>query len=334
MKKGNNKKIVWSLLLLLIVGSFITLFVFKNHQELEDTGQILNEEMYAVLVEKNVGTGNYEEINSESWPSSSYLYNSERSSCVDENGNTINGILKYSNQNHIVSVLTAKTVRCYLYFDLVGDKPVISTIKFQSVTSDNNYTNSLNQTLTASWNDSDIDKYCITTKPVVAACDSSVADGAKVTWTSISGKSLSKGITLNNQDGEQTYYLFIRDKDQNVSEPYSASIILDRKAPEIRSINYQIVRIYDEQGGLSQVFYNGSDISGTISFNPTDRRIATAGTGENPVLCEKYNISVYAIDKAGNKSTTETVNNYCVDQKATNPEYPCGMDYPIKQACS
>lgn len=67
--------------------------------------------LYSVMI--NDGTGNYTEGND--FPIEGYIFNKEKSKCIDSNGNTLEDELNFVNGN--VEVTLGKTAFCYLYFD-------------------------------------------------------------------------------------------------------------------------------------------------------------------------------------------------------------------------
>ena len=73
-------------------------------------------EMFAIMLEQEDGT--YVESSDSTWPTSGYVYNTEKSGCIDMNGNKIESSITYDSSTNIVSVNTEKTSYCYVYFDI------------------------------------------------------------------------------------------------------------------------------------------------------------------------------------------------------------------------
>ena len=75
--------------------------------------------MFAIMLETEAGSGQYEPSTSGLWPDSNYKYNETLSSC--ENG----GILTWNEETRSVNLKTQLSDRCYLYFDAVIPHDVI-----------------------------------------------------------------------------------------------------------------------------------------------------------------------------------------------------------------
>ena len=78
--------------------------------------------LYSVMI--NDGTGNYTE--GEEFPIEGYIFNKEKSKCIDSNGNTLNDELNFVNGN--VEVTLGKTAFCYLYFDKNSETIITLTV--------------------------------------------------------------------------------------------------------------------------------------------------------------------------------------------------------------
>ena len=67
--------------------------------------------MFAIYIQDG---DNYTPYNSNTFPSG-YIFNPEKSGCIDNNGLLINDVLSYD--NGIITVETPRTAYCYIYFD-------------------------------------------------------------------------------------------------------------------------------------------------------------------------------------------------------------------------
>ncbi len=114
----NKKRIVGFLVLLEIVSVFLALKSFNNKIVKLDNimlkQSVINKAKFGLYIEQT--NGSYEESNSSSWPTSMIL-NMERSTCVDEDGSTINNTLEWDRVNKKVTLNSNTTAYCYLYFD-------------------------------------------------------------------------------------------------------------------------------------------------------------------------------------------------------------------------
>jgi len=121
--KNMNKKFVLSCLICIVTISFVFLFcnLFQNKNvkldEVKLVGSDSDSSIFAIMIEQSDGT--YKESDSKVWPTLGYDYDEEKSGCVDELGNTINGILTYDVVNRLARVKTNKAATCYIYFELL-----------------------------------------------------------------------------------------------------------------------------------------------------------------------------------------------------------------------
>ena len=102
------KKIsIVSLVLILL----LSLHLITNYSKNDNNKINKDNNRFAIMLESGVGTDNYEKSTSNTWPSSGYTYNSERSYC--ENGST----LEWDNSNDTINIDTRYADKCYVYFD-------------------------------------------------------------------------------------------------------------------------------------------------------------------------------------------------------------------------
>ena len=101
----------------LIIGVFCYNYFSDDKKTINS---IDNRNMFAVLVQGD--DGSYKEYYSNRWPSSStYIYDSVKSGCLDGNGNKLNGVLSYNTSTKVATVNTDQTTYCYLYFNLAAN---------------------------------------------------------------------------------------------------------------------------------------------------------------------------------------------------------------------
>ena len=175
MKK---KKIV--LFVFLIIGILGMVFIYNKKGNL-NKNKLVNKS-YAIYVKEN-NSSSY--TNSKSIPKGSYLLNKEKSFC-ENNGE----ISSYDNVSGVVGFSFIGSDRCTLYFDYDG-APTISNVSVS------------NKTITATFSDDvNLLGYAITQ-----------SDEEPTSWVSISGKTYSLNITLENAG---IYYLWIRDIGGNI----------------------------------------------------------------------------------------------------------------------
>jgi hypothetical protein len=95
--------------------------------DIKFSDNVVNKKMYGIFVEKSSYSNEsdkYEVYNGTTWPGSGYEFNSDKSTCTDEEGNTISNALTYSNGTITLNATTS--AYCYIYFDLI--KPDITVV--------------------------------------------------------------------------------------------------------------------------------------------------------------------------------------------------------------
>ncbi len=109
-----NKKY---LLIIIMVGIILTgVIFFKSKEEVKLDSVILKQEVnnktFAMYKEED--DNNYVLVKDNKFPDM-YVLNIEKSKCIDNNGNELNGVLSYENDK--VTITSGNTIYCYLYFD-------------------------------------------------------------------------------------------------------------------------------------------------------------------------------------------------------------------------
>ena len=118
-----NKKIIFGVSIMCIIVISITLILITNKSSskvldsnLENTTDNSDNKapgMFAIMLETERGSGEYEQSTSGLWPGSGYMFNETLSTC--ENG----GTLTWNEENRTVNLKSNLSDRCYLYFDIV-----------------------------------------------------------------------------------------------------------------------------------------------------------------------------------------------------------------------
>ena len=124
-----NKKfkvIVITLLILLEVASTYLMYrSFNNKNVVLDSVQLkgatTKRSGLAIMIEQEDGT--YKESTSSIWPED-MMYNEEKSGCIDDKGNAIDGALTY--EGGVANIRTKSSSYCFLYFDLIKDDVTIA----------------------------------------------------------------------------------------------------------------------------------------------------------------------------------------------------------------
>ncbi len=107
-------------LLVLIIVISITLIVCFNNKSNNKLDEVKltekDSEMFAIMIEQD--DLSYQKSDSNEWPDSTYIFNIDKSGCIDKNGNKIKEeILTFDEDTRKATVETSKTSYCYLYFD-------------------------------------------------------------------------------------------------------------------------------------------------------------------------------------------------------------------------
>ena len=120
MKKSKNVLII----MLIVIEIVATYFMYKSSTNKEvvldnvELKEIKKDGSFAIMVEKTEGSGEYQEYSSSTWPSK-YNFNQSKSSCINEKGEIVSGVLTFNeSENKAYVTKTVQTTYCYLYFDL------------------------------------------------------------------------------------------------------------------------------------------------------------------------------------------------------------------------
>ncbi len=98
--------------------------VLINNKQEENTGQ-----MFAFMLETSKDSNKYNQSEENTWPGKGYSFNQTKSGCMDSEGRKIDGELNYIEESNTVTLKSATTVFCYLYFDNEDDLPVVDKIE-------------------------------------------------------------------------------------------------------------------------------------------------------------------------------------------------------------
>ena len=224
-----NKKVFISLIAFLIVmeGMFLYLsyraFNSKNKDitldevmVLNDGGIELKKGSFAILKETGLGTGEYVEHDSDTWPTDGFIFNGNKSKCYDSNQEELPDVLSFNSVEKVASVTTNQATYCYLYFDK-KDAPGAFTF-YLGGKENPPATSSTTIPAYLSWTDSSIVQYCITGTNDSATC--SWVDSNGTTEVEVSS------VTISSGDGTKTMYAFLKDAANNISPSVSDSITL------------------------------------------------------------------------------------------------------------
>ena len=301
------------LVIILIIIECVTLYLMgmslsskKTINLLElNSEEILTSDVFAIMLEQEDGT--FKESEDAKWPTEGYIYNHELSGCTDKNGNTLNGALTYNDTTKVATLDAKTTVSCFLYFNVIKEPPSDFTF-YLGGSSNPEYSVTANTTAYLSWEDEDIISYCIT----------DVNNSNSCTWNEISGLTNTVDHVLNNTQGTQTWYVFIKNKYNLISNPMVDSIIYDSVAPVIGNFYLGGSDGPDYTKSVSTLAYSTWSATDVSKYC-----ISTTNSSENcswesttvTSLNESYSLSgtegsqtryLFLMDKAGNISSSKS----------------------------
>ncbi len=238
---------------------------------------------FAIML--NEGDGSYKESSEGTFPKVGYIYNADKSGCMDSSGKAIADSLTYDNSTHNVRVRTKGKLSCYLYFDK-KDVPVIDKFYINDETS-NKTTKVPEVTLYLKWSDPYIKEYCISETQDIDSCS----------WQSTNGVT---EITSNYTFTEQTtkpFYAYIKDMAEGVSEVKSDSITYADIKNGSDIVSKPISGVQEPTGVAQDELvtrYYGTNPPNYICFGTTNKSTCTSADGQ-----KKYMYRIIGVDKSG-----------------------------------
>ena len=121
---SKKKVVVFSL----VLGMFLITLIITNY--ISNDGVIIasgksepyvNNDMFSLMLETEIGSGEYQVSDSTTWPEDGYIYNETLSSC--ENGST----LIWNDETNSVTLKANISDKCYLYFDIEPPDVMLAT---------------------------------------------------------------------------------------------------------------------------------------------------------------------------------------------------------------
>lgn len=120
MKKG----LIVVLSIIEVFSIFLAVKSFNNKEIILDDVKlktiVKEKETFAIMVQKSDKSG-YEEYKvnnavSDTFPTTGYIFNNDKSGCIDEDGSLIENSIRY--KNNTVEIIAGKTLSCFVYFDI------------------------------------------------------------------------------------------------------------------------------------------------------------------------------------------------------------------------
>ncbi len=234
---------------------------------------------FAIML--NEGDGSYKESSEGTFPKVGYIYNADKSGCMDSSGKAIEDSLTYDNSTHNVRVRTKGKLSCYLYFDK-KDVPVIDKFYINDETS-NKVTKVPEVTLYLKWSDQYIKEYCISETQDIDSCS----------WQTTNGVTeITSNYTFTEQT-TKTFYAYIKDMAEGVSEVKSDSIEFKQSLAD-QIINNPIPGVQEPTGVAQDELitrYYGTNPDNYICFGTSDKDTCTGDK-------DKYMYRIIGVDKS------------------------------------
>ena len=271
---------------------------------------------FAIML--NEGDGSYKESSEGTFPKVGYIYNADKSGCMDSSGKAIADSLTYDNSTHNVRVRTKGKLSCYLYFDK-KDVPIIDKFYINDETS-NKTTKVPEVTLYLKWSDSYIKEYCISETQDIDSCS----------WQTTNGVTeITSNYTFTEQT-TKTFYAYIKDMAEGVSEVKSDSIEYNKPPTAGDIATNPPAETTDGGGAITGVAqdelemrYYGKNPANYICFGTTNKTECTSTSGQDKYMYRIIGVTkdkgkgrmFKLIKKEALNSTGRWYSNYTTDIK-------------------
>lgn len=249
--KNSKKFIILTFGLILFISSFIIGITYKetSYKEESSHNQVSMERTLAIMLETDLGSGEYEMVTNTDWPTDGYLFNDTLSKC--ENG----GDVSWDSELNTVIMTSNVSDKCYIYFD-----------KYTSVVIDD-YSIDLSGTsivvkLNATAGDGTISKYFYSKDNGATYIESS-----ENTHTF---SNLEKGI----------YYIKAYVQDSNEKNSLTVSKTIELKNMPLK--NY-IIALYNGTQGNNNIYYHDGTL--TNGINDYSYRYSGPSSEVNNFVC-------------------------------------------------
>ena len=277
MKITKKKLILGSIIItFILIGGFIISYnLGKSNSEViakSTPKKQVNNSFLTLMLEDE--SGNYVKSTSNTWPSGNYAFNESLSRC--ERG----GELRWDREKGIVNLLSNKSDKCYVYFDLYN---VVEISKVDATKT----TNSITVSVTTSGGENPVDKYYF-----------SIDEGKTYQESSTPSYTFSN-LTMNH---EYTIQVYAKDMLGYVSNEEVIKVITDNYInPVVNSVtasnvtNNSITVSVSATGGTNnvQTYYYSINNGVYTSSSSNNYTFSGLSSGIN------YNIRVYVKDTNG-----------------------------------
>ena len=293
----NKKKLLIGVSSILVVVIALTLIITlsnnKDNVVLSDNkDKVIPNGFLTLMLEQDDGT--YQKSTSNTWPEDGYAFNSNLSRC--ENG----GELSWDRESNIVKLISNKSDKCYVYFDLYN------RVQITNVNTSKTY-NSITVSVETTPGDNNPSKYYF-----------SIDDGKSYQ------ESNTSSYTFSNLSDNTNYTIKVYVKDTAGYDSLESSVEVTTNAyvnPVVNSVsatsvsNDSITVSVSATAGTSSISrYYYSSNNGSSYSNSTSNTYTFSGLSSGTT----YQIRVYVIDSNGEKS-----NEYSISVETDSVTYIC-----------
>ena len=238
-------------------------------------------EKKTIAIMLNEGDGSYKESASTTFPKEGYIYNTQKSGCIDTTGKEVVNAINYESGK--VSLRLNQKLYCYLYFNK-KEKTIIDKFYINDEIS-NKTTKVPELTIYLKWSDPYIKEYCIIETQNIDSC----------TWQNTNGVTeITSNYTFTEQT-TKTFYAYIKDIAEGVSEVKSDSITYADTKNGNDLVSNPIPGVLESTGVIEDeltVRYYGTTPPNYICFGTSDKETCVNDT-------DKYMYRIIGIDKSG-----------------------------------
>lgn len=109
------------LIILIVVIVIGVLAIVIGNKGNEYASNNINKNTFTSFVERNDGSGGYDNYdNEEGWPDSTkYVLNTEKSYCLGLDGERIENSISWDEYENAISYSSLSSMNCFVYFDLI-----------------------------------------------------------------------------------------------------------------------------------------------------------------------------------------------------------------------
>ena len=248
------KKIICLILsIMVVIGILITIFVFPKSDK--ENNYLINSNAITLMIETDVGSGEYKVSNDRLWPQEGYIFNEMLSYC--ENGSSLN----WNDETRGLSINVDVSEKCYVYFDKY------LSVQITNVVASNITSNSITINVSATSGTNQISKYYYSINNGSSYIESS---NSNYTFTG-----LEKGTKYNIK----VYAVDTKNYSSNI---YSLSVTTDNA---VLLADYIINEVYESDGVNGLYYHDGVGTYTNANQEAGDNSYRYSGADPNNYVC-------------------------------------------------